>query len=240
MISNQSYGKLNILNRYPPAYKRKVWDYSKANIQKIRDTVNSVDWKAEFSDPNPENMVAILTEKLLSIVTDNIPNQLIRFSDKDPPWMSLELKTAIKRKHRVYKKFLQRGRSQDNMNKVKAVQYEVSKMIQKAREDYYFKIGHKLSDPGLSNKAYWSVLKRLINRKTSLNIPPLMDNGLFVTNPSCKANLLNDYFIEQCSIVPTGSTLPAFKPRPTSFLQNVAVEREKILKIIRALTRVST
>ena len=121
------------------------------------------------------------------------------------------------------------------MNKVKAVQYEVSKMIQKAREDYYFKIGHKLSDPGLSNKAYWSVLKRLFNRKTSLNIPPLMDNGLFVTNPSCKANLLNDYFIEQCSIVPTGSTLPAFKPRPTSFLQNVAVEREKILKIIRAL-----
>ena len=99
------YGKLNILIRYPPAYKRKVWDYSKANIQKIKDTVNSVDWKADLSDPNPENMVAILTEKLLSIVTDNIPNQIIRFSDKDPPWMSLELKTAIKRKHGSTKNF---------------------------------------------------------------------------------------------------------------------------------------
>ena len=43
------------------------------------------------------------------------------------------------------------------MNSAKAVQYEVSKMIQKAKADD-FKLGHKLSDSGLSTKAYWSVL----------------------------------------------------------------------------------
>ena len=36
------------------------------------------------------------------------------------------------------------------MKLVKAVQYEVFKMIQKAKEDCYFKVGHKLSDPGLN------------------------------------------------------------------------------------------
>ena len=45
----------------------------------------------------------------------------------------------------------------------------------------------------------------------------------------------NDYFVEQCSILTTGSTLPTFQPRPTSFLQNVNIDREEILKIIRSL-----
>ena len=180
-------------------------------------------------------MAANFTEKLLCIIADNIPNKIIRFSDKDPPWTSSEIKSAIKRKHKIDKKFLGRGRLKNDMKSVKAVQYEVSKMIQKAKEDYYFKIGHRLSDPGLSMKSYWSVLNRLLNRKNSLNIPPLLANGLFITNPLHKANLLNDYFIEQCSIVTTGSTLPSFKSRPTSMLQNLAIDREKILKIIRAL-----
>ena len=175
------------------------------------------------------------TETLLSIFTNNIPNQVIKCNDKDPPWISSEIKTAIKRKQRVYKKFLLRGKRQEDLNLVKVAQYEASKMIQKAKEDYYLKIGHKLSDPGFGIKTYWSVLNRLINKKKSLNIPPLLENGLFVTNPLSKANILNDFFVEQCSIIITGSTLPTFQPRHTSFLQNVDIGRDGVLKIIRAL-----
>ena len=229
------YGKLNISVPYPPPFKRKVWDYSKANVRKIRDTIDSIDWKSKLSDPDPEHMSNLFTKTLLSIFTDNIPNQVIKCSDKDPPWISSEIKTAIKRKHRVYKKFLLRGKRQEDLDLVKAAQYEATKMIQKAKENYYLTIGHKLSDPSHGIKAYWSVLNRLINKKKSLNIPPLLENGLFVTNPSSKANILNDYFVEQCSILTTGSTLPTFQPRPTSFLQNVNIDREEILKIIRSL-----
>ena len=84
------------------------------------------------------------------------------------------------------------------MNSVKAVQYEVSKMIQKAKEDYYFKIGHRLSDPGLSMKLYWSVLNRLLNRKNSLSIPPLLDNGLFLPIPCI--NILSLYLLAEDGI----------------------------------------
>ena len=63
--------------------------------------------------------------------------------------MSSEIKTAIKHKQRIYKKLLWHGGLQNDMTSVKAVQYEVSKMIQKAKDDYYFKIRHRLSDPSL-------------------------------------------------------------------------------------------
>ena len=41
--------------------------------------------------------------------------------------------------------------------------------------------------------------------------------------------------IEQCSILPTGSTLPTSQPRPTFFPQDVNIDKEEILKIIRSL-----
>ena len=58
---------------------------------------------------------------------------------------------------------------------------------------------------------------------------------LFITNPLRKANLPNDYFIEQCSIVTACSTFPTFKLRQKSMLHNVVTDREKTLNIIQAL-----
>ena len=89
------YGKLNISLPYPIPFKRTVWYYSQANVRKIRDTINSTDWKSKLSDPNPEHMPNIFTESLLSIFTNNIPNQVIKCNDKDPSWISSEIKTAI-------------------------------------------------------------------------------------------------------------------------------------------------
>ena len=61
-------------------------------------------------------MAANFTEKLVCILADNILNKIIRFSDKDPPCMSSEIKSAIKHKHRVYKTFIRHGRPQNDMN----------------------------------------------------------------------------------------------------------------------------
>lgn len=47
--------------------------------------------------------------------------------------------------------------------------------------------------------------------------------------------VFNDYFVEQCSVVDTSSTLPAFRPRCPISLQSVDVDREKQLDIIPSL-----
>ncbi len=95
------YGKLNISVLYPTPFKRKVWDYSKANIRNIRDKIDSKDWNSKLSHHNPEDMFNIFTKTLSFIISDKVQKQVIRCSDKDQPWISREIKTAIKRKHRV-------------------------------------------------------------------------------------------------------------------------------------------
>ena len=40
-----------------------------------------------------------------------------------------------------------------------------------------------------------------------------------MTNTETKATILNDYFVAQCSVIPTGSTLPTFLPRRNPLIE---------------------
>ena len=64
-----------------------------------------------------------------------------------------------------------------------------------------------------------------------MNIPPLLENGLFVTNLEQKAIILNDYFVQQCSEITTGSTLSTFHPRSRVLLEDVDINREKVFEL---------
>ena len=68
-----------------------------------------------------------------------------------------------------------------------------------------------------------------------MNIPPLLENGVFVTNLENKASMFNDYFVEQCSAINTSSTLPSFTPRCNPLLYDFDIDRNKVLRLIRSL-----
>ena len=68
-----------------------------------------------------------------------------------------------------------------------------------------------------------------------MNMPPLLENGLFVTNLEQKATILHDYFVQQCSEIATGSTLPTSQRRSRVLLEDVDINREKVLNLIRSL-----
>ena len=212
-----------------------VWEYSRSNDRAIIDTIASTDWLSKFSEMGPEEMTTAFTNEIYSIVSAYIPNKVIKFNDKDPPWITNAVKTAIKRKKRLYKNFIRRGRSQEDWEVFKRARNDSSKLVTDAKEIYYSNLGRKLSDPTQGVKAYWAVLNRLVNKKKVMNIPPLLENGLFVTNIEQKATILNDYFVQQCSELATGSTLPTFQPRCRVLLEKVDIDRGKVLKLIRSL-----
>ena len=229
------YGKLNISVPSPPPYKRTLWDYSKADSQSIRNMINELDWHSRFSGLGPEEMTDVFTDNLYSIFSSKIPNKVVTCNDKYPPWITPQLNKSIKRKQRTYRNFVQRGRREEDWERVKNVRNATSKLIVKAKEHYFLKLGRKLSDPNQGPKEYWSTLNRLINKKKTFNIPPFLENGLFLTNVQDKANVLNDYFVEQCCAESTSSTLPNFLPRCNMLLQNLVIDRAKVLRLIRSL-----
>ena len=90
-------------------------------------------------------MVAILTNKLYANIKANIPSRILSFNDKDPPWITRQVKTAIKRKRGFFRKFMNSGRRPEDWQIFKTVRNETSRLVVNAKEMYYRNLGRKLS-----------------------------------------------------------------------------------------------
>ena len=65
-------------------------------MQSISNLINNVDWLNSLNPLTPSDMVDHFTKALYAIMSLYIPNETITINDKDPPWLTSELKTAIK------------------------------------------------------------------------------------------------------------------------------------------------
>ena len=110
-------------------------------------------------------MIEVFTNKLYGIIKANIPNRVLSFNDKDPPWITRQVKSAIKRKRRVFRKFMNSGRRREDWEIFKAVKNNTSRLVTDAKEMYYSNLGRKLSDPTNGLKTFWSTMNRLIDKK---------------------------------------------------------------------------
>ena len=110
-----------------------------------------------------------------------------------------------------------------------------SKMIEDAKRNYLIEAGKTLANHGTSNKTYWSLINTVLNKAKIPIIPPLLENGIFVTDFTEKAQLFNDYFILQCTTIDTGSHIPQDALVTDNMISDFVINEEKILNVIRAL-----
>ena len=110
-----------------------------------------------------------------------------------------------------------------------------SKLIEDTKRNYFLKAGNTLANPWTSNKRCWSLINTVLNKAKIPIIPPLLENGLFISDFNEKAQMFNDYFLLQCTTIDTGSRIPLNFPTPSSLISDFPVPDEKILSIIRSL-----
>ena len=152
-------------------------------------------------------MSLVFTDTLLSIFSRYMSNKMITCNDKDAPWITPVVKSAIRRKSRVYRKWVTCGSKPNDHNKVSEVQNSTNIIIRKAKRSYFEKFGEKLSDHQSGQKHFWTAFKSITNKKKLTDIPPIFDKNIFVTIFQKKGNIFNDYFAEQCKIHDDGYVL---------------------------------
>ena len=229
---NITHGKLSISLPRPPPYKRKIWDYKTANIDRIRTDLSNVNWYDLFFNLNVSEMTLVFTDVFLDIMAKHISNRIITCNEKDAPWITPQVKTAIKRNSRVYRKWVKRWRSLHDKDNVRKVQNDTNKLINQAKSSYYANLGSKLSDSNVGQKEFWTAYKKVVNKKQNTNIPPISNNGVYVTNFKEKAKLFNDFFANQCTINDNGSVLPSFISKTDKALSHTFIFKDHIIKII--------
>ena len=229
------YGKFNLKVFYPPPYERHIWHYEHANVNMISRAIEGFGWNKAFSGKNIDEKASILTQTILNIMSNFIPNEIITIDGRDPPWTNKKIKYLIKNKTEYFKNFFNPNNA-TSIRHFQQMQGSLQRNIEISKERYYSKLSAKLKNNKINRKCYWTILKTFLNNKKIPCIPPLIHNNQFVTDFKEKCELFNSFFVKQCSVIETGSTLPTqFTLKTNKSLNNINFSESDILKVIRNL-----
>ena len=137
-----------------------------------------------------------------------VPNKYITIDDKDPVWMNETIKSKIKPKNALYKKYIQNDRFESDFIYLENLIIELNELIFSAKALHYENLAKKLNNRLLQAKTYWSILKICYNDKNIPLFPPLLVDDKHVTDIKTKANIFNEYLAEQCTLLKSNSVLP--------------------------------
>ena len=166
-------------------------------------------WLQHFNLNADNNwQVKTFTDIFLSIMTNFIPNETKRFVPRDPPWITKPIKILLNRKNRLFKNYKKHGYNRFDKDRMDAFRMECQQAIKSAKLSYLSNLGNKVNDPNTSQRCYWKIINRVMNKCRAPRIPPILVNNMFISNCSEKAKLFNNFFSKQCSPIINGSVLP--------------------------------
>ena len=171
------FAKANLSIFYPPPYTRCICDYGKANHEAINNNIANFDWEKAFSNINVHTQVELFNEILTNIFMNVVPNRLITVDDRDPLWVTENLRKYWKTKVNCIN-----DRKDRDYEKLLDVTNNTTAEFLNNKKNYFDNSAEKLCDPKLNRKAYLSIPKSFANwRKVSVT-PRLFINDNFVTN----------------------------------------------------------
>ena len=179
--------------------------------------------------------VKTFTEIFLNIMSNYIPNEIKRFVPRDPPWITKPIKTMLNRKNRLFKNYKKHRYKDEDRLRLDAFRAEWQKLVETAKLTYLNNLGKKVNEPGTSQKAYWKIINRVMNKCRAPKIPPLLVNNMFILNCNEKAKLFNDFFSKQCMPIITSSVLPPLNYLTDNRIDRIEIQCDEILSLIRNL-----
>ena len=151
------------------------------------------------------------------------------------PGLTVSLKKMLW-KNKAYKTYVENGRKINDLLILENARKVLSDLILESKESYYMKLGHKLNYRNLRKKRYWSLIKTLFSGQKVPVFPPLYHNNTIVTDFKVKANMFNNIFSKQCSLLDTDSSLPDnLMPLTNDILDCFEINEEDVISIIQNL-----
>ena len=80
----------------------------------INHDLSSINWYEMFDGIDVNQAVDLFTTLFLSVITRHVSDREITCSDRDAPWITDDVKKAIKCKHCVYRRYVKRGRKPED------------------------------------------------------------------------------------------------------------------------------
>ncbi|XP_060568897.1 uncharacterized protein LOC132727429, partial [Ruditapes philippinarum] len=228
------FGFLKFRKPRQMCFDRIVWEYEHADYEALREDINTYTWENCF-DADVNIYANNVINQIQTIAKNNIPNKLIKVRPLDVPWMTNSIRVNIRKRKRLYKK-ARMTNSQYYWQRFKSIRNETILLIREAKSNYFCKLSNKLKNESLSSKDWWKTLKSFISSTNNSSIPPLTDplNRNIVYSNNDKANLLNNFFVEQMSINDENRD-PLYLSSPLSCLNDIVLSPHEVKDVLLSL-----
>ena len=190
-----TYCVLKFKKHISKVFSHKIWLYENGNYDAFRQTVSNYDWSTVIKE-DVNSYANTLTQTLINLSEQYIPNKKVTIRPLDLPWINNNIRKLMRKRSRFYRKY-KNSKTVKNYSKFKKKRNDVTALLRKSKQDSIETLANKLKSPNLSSKDYWNTLKSFIKpAQSSSEIPPLHQNGSYVSDSTEKAYLLNNYFVQ--------------------------------------------
>ena len=216
------------------SYTRHIWNYDQGDFQLLRTKTAETDW-ASLRDDNLDTYTTNISNRILQIAKQCIPNRVVRIKPADPPWLTLRIKKIIRKRKRAYKK-AKITNSPAHWTNFKRIRNKVTSMIRESKQAQTDKIANKLKTESLSSRNWWTILKSFISTTPKSTVPPIEQHGRIYTEAQEKANLLNTFFCEQTMLNDENAVLPNITPYVVaSRLTDIVLNPSEVKSVLKTL-----
>ena len=141
----------------------------------------------------------------------------------------------LKRKNRLFNNYKKHGYKEEDKLRLERFRNECQLAVETAKLSYLSNLGKKLNDPGTSQKCYWKIIHRVMNKSRAPRIPPLLVGNSLIVNLTEKAKTFNSFFSNQCTLILNDSILPPFHFVTDKRISDITIFDREILDLIRNL-----
>ena len=141
----------------------------------------------------------------------------------------------LNRKNKLFNNCKRHGYKAEDKVRLDDFRIECKQAVETAKSSYLRNLSNKVNNSGTSQKSYWKIINRVMNKCRVPKIPPLLVNNMYILNCREKAQLFNDYFSQQCKPVINNNLLPILRFLTDKRMDDVTVENDEIISLIRKI-----
>ena len=166
---------------------RSYRNYDKESfITELKET----DWGIVDAKGDVDSAVDMFNTLYTDIADRHAPIKKARIKDIKTPWMTSDLKNAMRDRDYHHKKAIKTN-SKYHWELFKKIKNFVNKQVKKCKADYYSdQIEQNKGNPSV----LWKTFNEITSRKSSPKVTSIESDGVLYTDNESKANLLNTHF----------------------------------------------
>jgi hypothetical protein len=231
------YAEIRVQYRRDKPYLREIWNYKRGDYNGLVTDLSNVPWatgNALFDDI--DDLADYWHKSFMDVCKSNVPNRVVRIKPMDKPWMTHNVRLAIRRRNRLYNR-LKRTRRPDHEEAWKHSAKEANFIMNQAKKAHKEKIKNLLMNTNTGEKKYWMIAKQVYGNKKSMSIPALVVDNKSISTSSDKAKHFTTYFAAQQTLppLPFNHALPPILFLTNQRLHSIQTNETEVLKILKSL-----